>query len=682
MSKKLMTGNSAAAYGVLLANPDVVPVYPITPSSSISEKIVEFVAKGMLNARIINVESEQSSISACLGASMTGARVFTATSSQGLALMHEILFGVSGFRLPVVMVNVNRSLWSPWNLWADHSDSLAQRDTGWLQFYCESGQEALDTVIQSYKISEDRSVLLPTMINLEGFILSHTTEPVDIPSQELVDKYLPKREPEFKLDISDPHAFGAMSPDPEVAMEMKRKMYEAMERVNIVAQKADNDFYKLFGRRYGVIERYGPENPDTMLVTVGTITGTARETINRIKNNEDIGLLKIKMFRPFPSKEINKALEGVKSVAVIDKNGGGIFAHELKSAVGKENLNIRSFIAGVGGKDVTPKTINDIISNTFRNSESTKEPVWMLDKIKDLKAPNKQNGNRELMCSGHTACPGCGGIIAIRHIVKTLGHKTIVVVPACCFTVVSGPYPTSALGVPLLHTAFEVAASAASGVRAGLDAQRDKETIVLVIAGDGGTYDIGLQALSGAAERNENIIYVCYNNQAYMNTGIQASGATPTGAWTTTSLKGKLGARKNLPEIMAAHRIPYVATASISHLDDLIRKVKKAKEINRQGKGTAYLEVLCPCPSGWKYVSNLTIDLARMAVKTGAWPLYEIENGEKRIINYEPEDGLSIKEYLKLQGRFKGIQNKDEIVKEIQENVDKEMSRLKKLSQL
>ncbi len=277
--------------------------------------------------------------------------------------------------------------------------------------------------------------------------------------------------------------------------------------------------------------------------------------------------------------------------------------------------------------------------------------------------------------SGHGACAGCGAALTIRYVLKILGPKTIIVVPASCFTGIAGAFAkckpdsqleiNSSLDIPVLHCAFETGGSTATGVKAGLEAQGDYETTVLVYAGDGGTFDIGLQSLSAAAERNEDILYVCYDNEAYMNTGIQRSGATPEGAWTMTTpvAKPKEGMKKNIVEILAAHRIPYIATATPSFPTDLMKKVAKAK----QKKGTKFLHILSPCPVGWRFSPALTIKVSRMAVETKLFPLYEIEKGENYRITYTPK-GIPVKDYLELQDRFTHLTN--DRVAQIQKNID------------
>lgn len=271
----------------------------------------------------------------------------------------------------------------------------------------------------------------------------------------------------------------------------------------------------------------------------------------------------------------------------------------------------------------------------------------------------------ELVMSGHLACQGCGATLAMRYALKALGQDTILDIPACCWSVIDGPFPHTSVKVPLFHTAFETAACVASGIRAGLDSLRRKETNVVAWAGDGGTFDIGIQALSGAAERNDNIIYICYDNEAYMNTGIQRSSATPYGAWTTTTpvKHFKKMPKKDMIGIMAAHKIPYTATASIAYPEDFIKKVKKAREI----EGTSFLHIISPCPAGWKSLPEETIKLAKLAVSTCYFPVYEVENGEKYTINKIIKYPKPVKEFLGRQGRFTHLD--EESVDKIQTNV-------------
>ncbi|MEO0115588.1 MAG: pyruvate ferredoxin oxidoreductase [candidate division WOR-3 bacterium] len=380
--KKVVTGNHAVSYGAQLARAQVIAAYPITPQTQIVELLSEFCASGKLNAKFIKVESEHSAMAACIAAAATGARTFTATSAQGLALMHEMLHWAAGARLPVVLANVNRAMGPGWSVWTDQNDSLSQRDVGWLQFYCESNQEVLDTIIQAFKIAE--KILLPVMVVLDAFVLSHTSEAVDIPDQEIVDQFLPLPPVNlpYKLDVADPHAFGGLT-SPDHYYEIRYKIQKANEEALIVAKEVDAEFQQIFGRGYGIIETYRCEDAKLILVTSGTITGTARMVVDseRIKGRK-VGLLKIRMFRPFPIKELREILPRAQKVAVIDRNIGfghsGIFCQEIKSALYGEPIQVPifGFVIGIGGRDVTPQDIEEIVDFTFKNEKPDSMIIW------------------------------------------------------------------------------------------------------------------------------------------------------------------------------------------------------------------------------------------------------------------------------------------------------------------
>ncbi len=281
--------------------------------------------------------------------------------------------------------------------------------------------------------------------------------------------------------------------------------------------------------------------------------------------------------------------------------------------------------------------------------------------------------NESYIYSGHVGCPGCGAVIAMNFAMNAFGERTILVIPACCWAVISGPHPQTALKVPVLHTAFETAGSAASGVKAALEMKNDTETTVVAWAGDGGTFDIGFQSLSGAAERNEDFIYVCYDNEAYMNTGVQRSSATPPGSRTTTTPGGmwKKTRKKNIVETLAAHRIPYAATASIAYPDDMIAKFKKAMRIKG---GLRFIHVFATCPTGWRAPSDQSVKIARLAVQTNIFPLYEVENGRDYTINITGD--RPVNDYMSLQGRFKHLTGEE--IDEIQAGVNDDLEFLLK----
>jgi pyruvate/2-oxoacid:ferredoxin oxidoreductase beta subunit len=270
----------------------------------------------------------------------------------------------------------------------------------------------------------------------------------------------------------------------------------------------------------------------------------------------------------------------------------------------------------------------------------------------------------EVLRSGHLTCPGCGLALGMRQVLRAMGPKTVVVIVPSCVAVTSGPFPHTALGVPAFHSAFEIAAPTAAGIAAALKVQGKEDIPVLAFAGDGGTFDIGLQSLSGAADRNENFIYVCMDNEAYMNTGVQVSSATPRYTWTGTSPAGNTRRKKHIMEIMAAHRMPYAATASIAFPEDLKRKIEKAKAI----KGTRFIHMLSPCTTGWKIKEDMAVKVAMLSVETNVFPLYEIEDGLRYTINHEPL-GLPVEKYLMTQGRYKHL--KPEQIESIQAETDR-----------
>ncbi len=379
--KKVMVGNHAVSWGVMLARAEVVSAYPITPQTTIVEELSVLCADERLKARFIPVESEHSAMACCIGASAAGVRTFTATSSQGLALMHEMLHWASGARLPIVMANVNRALGSPFNIWGEQSDSLAQRDTGWLQLYCENNQEVLDTAIQSFKIAEE--VLLPVMLVLDAFTVSHTAEAVDIPEQNLVDGFLPFYKPKMRLDPKEPRTFGCVAP-PEYLTEFRYKMHDAMLRGKEVALRVDEEFGMTFGRKYGLIEAYRCEGAEVILVAAGAVVGTARVAVDALREKgRKVGLVKLRLFRPFPTEELLNVVSGAEKVAVLDRNLslgiGGIFAQEIRAALCNEKKHppIFSYITGLGGRDVTVQFIKEIFEKTFERSAPPEQSVWI-----------------------------------------------------------------------------------------------------------------------------------------------------------------------------------------------------------------------------------------------------------------------------------------------------------------
>ncbi|MFO7840225.1 MAG: pyruvate ferredoxin oxidoreductase, partial [Desulfosalsimonadaceae bacterium] len=372
---EMLLGSDAVAYGAKLCRPDVIAAYPITPQTHIVETLSSMVDKGELASQYIKVESEMSAIAACYGAVAAGSRAFTATSSHGLALMHEMLHWFAGARFPMVMVNANRALGAPWNIWTDQSDSLSQRDTGWLQLYCETAQEALDSVIFSFQLAEQ--IMLPVMVNIDGFILSHTMESLFIPEQEDVDDYLQRYEAPYFLDTENPLSFGAAAA-PDNFYNLRKYMAKTMKTVPKVLEKEFDRFEKHFGRRYSSLETYLTEDAEIVILVSGALTGTSRVGVDRLREQGvKAGLVKLRLFRPFPQQALIEALGSCKRVLVFNRavsyGAGGTLSQELRAAFYhlQKRPAVFDVVISLGGKEVFPETVEEVVNQADQLSEKT-----------------------------------------------------------------------------------------------------------------------------------------------------------------------------------------------------------------------------------------------------------------------------------------------------------------------
>lgn len=385
MTYKMLDGNAAAVEAIKLAKVGVVSSYPITPQSPIAEGLSKLVKDGELEAKYIRVESEHSAMSAAIGAQLSGVRTGTATASVGLALMHEVLGVASGCRVPIVMPVVNRALVSPWSLWCDHQDTMAERDTGWLQFYCENVQDVLDLMIMAYKVAEHEEVLLPAMVCLDGFFLSHSVQKVKCPDQDTVDKflgeyvaknaYLDTKDPMFINDLVSPNEF----------TEMRYQQKIGFENALRIIPEIQKEFYEIFGRKLSLIEEYRTEDADVVLVTLGSMSGTAKHVVNELREEGvKVGVLKIVSFRPFPGELIKEALKDKKVVGVLDRSAGlgaegGPVWLEVRAALKDEDTDVRSYIGGLGGRDIEEANIEKIFKELLEiyRGERKENTSWI-----------------------------------------------------------------------------------------------------------------------------------------------------------------------------------------------------------------------------------------------------------------------------------------------------------------
>jgi len=379
--RELLAGNYAVAEAVRLARVQLVAAYPITPQTPIYEKLSDMENEGKLTGIMMRMESEHSAMAACIAASLTGVRTFTATASQGLALMHEMLHFASGNRVPIVMCNVNRVISAPWAFGSDQSDSLSQRDTGWMQFYCEDAQEALDTVIQAYSIAEQ--ALRPVMVAMDGFFTSHFIEPVDVPDQASVDAFLPPFSVPTRFNIEDP-AYVNNVVNPEQYMGYRQRSFEDMEKTRPIIREVNERYQRIIGRGYGVVEPLNCDGAEIVLVTSGAMTSTARVAIESLREKGlAVGLLKLKTFRPFPTEEVQEVLKDVPKVAVLDRNISlgkeGIWCQELKAALYPLACRpeVYGFIAGICGADVSPDMIEGMVFQALNQAKPERVPTWV-----------------------------------------------------------------------------------------------------------------------------------------------------------------------------------------------------------------------------------------------------------------------------------------------------------------
>lgn len=379
MAKHFLSGNEAFAYGIRLARPQVISAYPITPQTIVVEKLSEMVEDGSLKSEFIHVESEHSALSCAMGASAVGARAFTATSSQGLLYMAECLTYASGGRFPIVMMNANRSTALPWNIYGDQRDSLSQLDCGWIQAYAENAQEALDLALMSYYIAEHEDVSTPFMANLDGFVLTHTYEVVDVPAASQADAFLPKFETENKLDLENPRNL-AFSAGPDHNTAFKFKEHIGLLNAKKAVAEAEDKFADIFGRRYtGLTESYRTEDADYILITLGSIAGLVKETVDKLRDEgKKVGLLRLRYIRPFPNEEIADAVKNAKAVAVLEKdisfgNEGTVYTN-VNSALHKANISVPSsnYIGGLGGRNISAEEIETIFDELAKEQSEVK----------------------------------------------------------------------------------------------------------------------------------------------------------------------------------------------------------------------------------------------------------------------------------------------------------------------
>lgn len=397
MSRRVgLEASHAAAEAAKMANVDVIAAYPITPQTHIPERLAEMVADGELNAAYIPVESEHSAMSTCLGAAAVGARTFTATAGPGLEYMHNVLYVASAMRLPVVMTVANRALSAPLSIWGDHSDAMSVRDTGWIQVFCQNSQEAFDMTLCAFRVGEDPTILLPVMVHFDGFHLTHVTEPVILPEQEKVDRFLPNFHYPFALDPDKPMTHGAFAP-PDIYSEAKVAQEMVIRKSKAVIIQVFKEFGDIFGRYYHPVEPYKTQGAKTLLLTMGSFSETAKTVIDMKKDRgESVGLINLRLWRPFPFDELRQAVKGAETLIIFDRcisfgGPGGPVSSEIRSALysERERPKVVSLVGGLGGRDMSAKDFEYVIDRgrevAEKGSEELYETVGIRDKVSGIR---------------------------------------------------------------------------------------------------------------------------------------------------------------------------------------------------------------------------------------------------------------------------------------------------------
>ena len=726
------SGNELAAYAAKQINYHLMGYYPITPSTQIAELLDQMKADGQHSISMIPAEGEHSAAGICYGASAGGGRVFNATSANGLLYALEQLPVQSGTRLPMVMNIACRTVSGPLSIKGDHSDLMYALNCGWPILFAESPQEVYDLNICALKIAEELS--LPVIVAYDGFFTSHQKRKAMVfENDSVVQNFIGPVKRNFDLlDMDKPVTLGSYMNEPDL-LNNRYQLHLAMERARTVIPEVFEKYRQLSGRTLSLTKAYKAEDAEVLLFVLGSAYLTARSAADNMREKgKKVGVISLGVLRPYPAKELAALCKNALCIIAADRQdsygaGGGNMSLELRAALQKEGCKARviSRVYGLGGKDFYEKDAVELFDLGFDESaadfdyigvypgEESYSPKPYFAPLKaedcevgiycteqDAKISVKGCTLRDTIAMpkriapGHGACPGCGIPVNLNLLLRGIEGNVVLLFQTGCGMVVTTGYPSTAFKVPYIHNLFQNGAATLSGLRE-MFRQRQRrgelpegEITFIMVSGDGGM-DIGMGSALGTALRNEKLIIFEYDNGGYMNTGYQLSYSTPMGAKSATShlgnqQKGKSFFNKDMPRIMAASGMPYVATAAESDPNDFIKKAAKAKYY-AQNHGTAYIRCLSACPLNWGDKPSTERKVIAAAVDCCYFPLYEIERGITTL-NYDPEarnKKTAVDEWLKLMGRTKHLCTEpySHIKNEIQEEIDLRWNRLKLLSQ-
>jgi len=735
-----LSGNEMAALAISQINPHIMGYYPITPSTEIAENLDAMKAEGEHSIVMIPGEGEHGAAAVCYGASTTGARVFNATSSQGLIYMLEQLPVQSGTRYPMVMDVVTRSVSGPLDIRCDHSDIMMALNCGWIILMAKDPQAVYDMNIIGFKIGEMEDVRLPVIVTFDGFFTSHQKRRVHyFADKKVIHDFIGYVPPKYvSIDPEHPVTIGPYMNDPDL-INNKKQLSLAMEAAYKHLKKIFEDYYAISGRRYDLVDTYKMEDAEVALVILNSAYETSKEAVDRLREEGyKVGVMMPNVIRPFPFKEIQDCLRNVKAVCVADRQEsyggwGGNMSLEVKAALKDDPENrtlVLSRVYGIGGREFYVEDAIDMLREAIDTARKgrvevrfeyvgatpgdpsfTLKPVQpplkeeetsphIISLVRDEKTGKidvKGVSGRPLnempkrIAYGHSACSGCGIFPGLNTFFKGIEGNVVVLYQTGCAMVVTTGYPYTSHNITYIHNLFQSGAPTLGGVVEAFEELKRRgeipqdEDITFVMVTGGGGMDIGMGHAIGAALRNHKMIILEYDNEGYMNTGGQLSFSTPLGHATSTSHVGPYQAghrlmHKDTPHIMAACNIPYVFTGIATQYRDLIKKAAKAQYYAKH-EGTVYGKILITCPLEWKTEERLGLEILQAAVDCCFFPLYEIEHG-KTTITYDPEakgKKIPVTEWLKMMGKTKHLLKPEykDVVERFQKEVDRRWERLK-----
>lgn len=727
------SGNELAAYAAKQINYHLMGYYPITPSTQIAEYLDRMRADGEHSIAMIPAEGEHSAAGICYGASAGGGRVFNATSANGLLYALEQLPVQSGTRLPMVLNIACRTVSGPLCIKGDHSDVMYTLNTGWIILFADSPQEVYDLNVCAIKIAE--ALRLPVIVAFDGFFTSHQKRSCLVfANDSTVSEFIgPCPDRLGVLDMAHPITVGSYMNEPDLANN-KYQLHLAMEEARTVIPRIFSEYDELSGRRLCEVKQYRCEDAEVILFVLGSAYLTARSAVDKLREEgKRVGVFSLGVLRPFPAESIAQLCKNAKTVLVADRQdsygaGGGNMSIEIRSALQQSGVSVRvlSRIYGLGGKDLYEQDAIDLINSCFEENapifdytgiykgapDFSPQPyfapiTWDSDKESAIKCTERDGKvdvkgatvRETLSCPkrlapGHGACPGCGIPVNVNLLLRGISGNVVLLFQTGCGMVVTTNYPKTSFRIPYIHNLFQNGAATLAGLsemfhqRQARGEMPEGDITFIMVSGDGGM-DIGMGSAIGTALRGDHVILFEYDNGGYMNTGYQLSYSTPLGAKSATShigdkQWGKSFFHKDMPRIMAATGISYVATAAESHPNDFIKKAAKA-QYYAKAYGTAYIKCLSACPLNWGDRPNTERKVIAAAVDSCYFPLYEIEQGITSL-SYDPEQSnkkLPVELWLKMMGRTKHLcdERYSDIRADFQREIDHRWQRLRLLSE-